>query len=120
MVQPIAPFFHPLDFVAGWNRVYGPRGFVQSQFGVPFGAEDTLRRVVSTLSARGVVSFLTVLKRFGPGTPGLLSFPLPGWTLALDIPAGSPGLAPLLREFDLWVAEAGGFVTVAGWTSPSS
>ncbi|MEU9886759.1 FAD-binding oxidoreductase [Sphaerisporangium sp. NPDC051011] len=113
IIQDIAPFFHPLDFVQGWNRIYGSRGFVQYQFVVPFGGEGALRRVVSRLSAEGVVSFLTVLKRFGAGTPGMLSFPMPGWTLTLDIPAGHPGLAELLREFDAWVAEAGGRLYLA-------
>ncbi|MBB2909786.1 decaprenylphospho-beta-D-ribofuranose 2-oxidase [Streptosporangium becharense] len=113
LVQRIAPFFHPLDAIDGWNRMYGSHGLVQYQFAVPFGGEGTLRRVVSRLSTDGVVSFLTVLKRFGPGTPGMLSFPLPGWTLALDIPAGWPGLAGLLREFDGWVAESGGRVYLA-------
>jgi decaprenylphospho-beta-D-ribofuranose 2-oxidase len=112
-VQGLSAFFHPLDAVSGWNRLYGARGMVQYQFVVPFGAEDTLRGIVSELSSARVASFLAVLKRFGPGNSGLLSFPAPGWTLALDIPNGDRRLAAMLRSFDAAVASAGGRVYLA-------
>lgn len=99
-LQGITAFFHPLDLVQEWNRVYGKTGFLQYQFVVPFGHEDALRQAVEKISAAGAPSSLTVLKRFGPGNPGYLSFPKPGWTLTLDFPTNTPGLSRLLRELD--------------------
>jgi decaprenylphospho-beta-D-ribofuranose 2-oxidase len=107
-IETIASYFHPLDAVGSWNRLYGHAGFVQYQFVVPFGQEDALRTVIGLLSDSGATSFLAVLKRFGAANPGPLSFPTPGWTLALDVPASSKGLGELFRSLDRIVLDAGG------------
>ena len=109
-VQGIAPFFHPLDGIGSWHRAYGARGFAQYQFVVPFGAEDAVAQALEALQAS--VPALAVLKRFGPGNPGPLSFPMPGWTLAVDVPVTATSGA-VLRRLDDIVLDAGGRVYLA-------
>ncbi len=107
-LQSIAAYFHPLDMVGSWNRIYGTKGMLQYQFVVPLGQEEAMRTVIERLSASGTASFLAVLKRFGPGSRAPLSFPAPGWTLALDVPAGTGGLGDMLHGLDRVVLDAGG------------
>ncbi|MGI8578087.1 MAG: FAD-binding protein [Nocardioidaceae bacterium] len=107
-IQSISTFFHPLDGIGRWNRVYGPHGFLQVQMVLPFGEEAALTRCLQAVAAAGQGVFLAVLKRFGEGNPGLLSFPMPGWTLAVDLPIGSPQLGALLARLDGEVLAAGG------------
>ncbi len=107
-LQPIGEFFHPLDGVQEWNRVYGPGGFVQYQFVVPDSAGYLIDYALKRLREVGAPSFLTVLKRFGAANPAPLSFPQPGWTLAADVPARVEGLGAVLDEIDGLVAASGG------------
>ncbi len=112
-IQPLGSFFHPLDGIADWNLLYGPSGFVQYQFAVGGGRGDVVGEAIGRIRDSGVPSFLAVLKRFGPGDPGPLSFPIAGWTLALDFPLGPPALRGLLDGLDELVAGAGGRVYLA-------
>lgn len=107
-VESIPAFFHPLDGVRRWNRLYGPQGFIQYQFIVPLHETAVLRRVIEEFSGAGVASFLAVLKRMGPQNPAPMSFPTEGWTLTLDMAAGAAGLPELLARVDTMVLDAGG------------
>jgi decaprenylphospho-beta-D-ribofuranose 2-oxidase len=112
-LEPYARVLHPLDGLAEWHRLYGRRGMVQHQMAVPDGREDVVVAMLEELARRRVLCSLAVLKRFGPGDAGPLSFPIEGWTLALDLPRNQPGLASLLAGFDGRVIEAGGRVYLA-------
>jgi len=112
-LQSIAAFFHPLDVAAEWNRGYGPRGFLQYQFSVPDTGGHLVGITLERLRAIGALSPVTVLKRFGAANPAPLSFPQPGWTLAIDVPAGVPGLAAVLDGLDELVLAEGGRLYLA-------
>jgi len=104
------PFFYPLDAINHWNRIYGRRGFFQYQFVIPFsGDQGAIREIISRIAASGQGSFLAVLKTFGDRpSPGMLSFPAPGVTLALDFSNQGPDTLRLFNELDSVVLEAGG------------
>lgn len=110
-VTDFSDAFHPLDSVVDWPVLYGRRGLVQYQFSVPTGQEHVLRTALRVLPAAACPPALVVLKRLGQGSPGHLSFPSPGWTLALDLPAGAAfETAWLLERLDHVVCAAGGRV----------
>ena len=119
-LQAIAPFFHPLDGVQDWNRIYGPAGFLQYQFAVPNEAANLVPRTLEFLRQVGAPGFLTVLKRFGPSNQAPLSFPIPGWTLAIDLPASVPGLPEALDRLDHEITASNGRIYLAKDSRQSS
>ncbi len=109
---PYGPFFYPLDSIQNWYRLYGKRGFLQYQFVLPFREATTgMREILGRIRRSGEGSFLTVLKQFGDvKSPGMLSFPRPGLTLALDFAFGGEKTLRLLAELDQIVLQCGGVI----------
>ncbi|MBB4379387.1 FAD/FMN-containing dehydrogenase [Bradyrhizobium sp. Rc3b] len=111
-VVSLYPYFFPLDSVGEWNRIYGKRGFLQHQCVIPqAGARAVLGDILDRVARRGDASFLAVLKKLGQGD-GILSFPLPGYTLALDFPVKGD-ILNFLDEIDRLVVAAGGRLYLA-------
>lgn len=106
----IDSFFYPLDAIPHWNRVYGASGMIQYQFVVPLNdGKYITQSVLKKMRSVNASSFLSVIKVFGEKlSPGMMSFPIPGITLAMDIPAGVAGLLPALDFCDEMIAEVGG------------
>jgi FAD/FMN-containing dehydrogenase len=105
------PFFFPLDGIANWNRLYGKRGLLQHQCVIPEPAEESLTSMLDQVAASGEAPSLAVLKRFGTlQSPGMLSFPRPGITLAIDFANRGSSTLALLERLDEVVREAGGAV----------
>lgn len=109
------PFFYPLDNILEWNRIYGPRGFFQYQSVVPReGGQEAVQAMLHEIARSGDGSFLGVLKTFGNHQPlGMLSFPQPGVTLALDFPNKGERTLKLFERLDSVVREAGGRLYLA-------
>ena len=106
------PFFYPLDAIGNWNRMYGPKGFYQYQCVLPPAhGEPGMAAILQAIAAAGLGSFLAVLKVFGDiASPGLMSFPRPGVTLALDFPNSGDKVRGLLDRLDAITGECGGAV----------
>jgi len=101
-------FFYPLDAIGHWNRIYGKNGFTQYQFVLPLEKSyEGLEKILAQIANSGKGSFLAVLKLFGKGNANWLSFPMEGYTLALDFKI-EPGLFELLDKLDKIVLEHGG------------
>jgi decaprenylphospho-beta-D-ribofuranose 2-oxidase len=107
-------FFYPLDAIAGWNRLYGPRGFLQYQCVLPHASGPApLRALLETLARQEAASFLSVVKDFGAGSDAYLSFPMPGITLSMDLPYRGKRTEELVHALNARVIDAGGRIYLA-------
>jgi FAD/FMN-containing dehydrogenase len=109
-LQDYEPFFYPLDKVLHWNRMYGKRGLLQFQYVIPWDhAKEGTIAILHEVAKSGLASFLAVLKAFGDvPSPGMMSFPKPGITLALDFPIKPDKSFPLFRRLADMTLEFGG------------
>ena len=107
VVKPISDFFFPLDKIHDWNKLYGKRGFHQFQCVVPVEQAPALRAMLGTIANSGLASPLAVLKRMGPGRAGYLSFPMEGYTLAVDFPNRAEARELIKRLEDMTIAAEG-------------
>ena len=119
-IQTISQFFHPLDAITNWNRIYGSQGFYQYQFVVPNDKTYFIAKTLDRLKQCSAYSFLSVLKRFGRANNAFLSFPQPGWTLAVDLPGSNIHLLSVLEELDIELASIGGKIYLAKDSRQSS
>lgn len=110
--QHYEPFFYPLDGIQDWNLMYGPKGFLQFQCVVPpQSSHDAIKEMLERIAAAGSGSFLVVLKMFGNvPSPGMLSFPRPGATLALDFPYQGNKTIQLFDALEEIVVQAEGAI----------
>ncbi|TCP62278.1 decaprenylphospho-beta-D-ribofuranose 2-oxidase [Rhodovulum bhavnagarense] len=105
--RPLEEFFFPLDRIYDWNRLYGKRGFHQFQCVVPLDKGPELKAILETIAKAGIASPLAVLKKMGPGRAGHLSFPMAGYTLAVDFPARKK-VPAIFAKLEQQVLDAGG------------
>jgi decaprenylphospho-beta-D-ribofuranose 2-oxidase len=112
VVKPISDFFFPLDKIHDWNRLYGKRGFHQFQCVVPLASAPALRQMLESIASSGLASPLAVLKRMGSGRAGFLSFPMEGYTLAVDFP-NRDAARDLIRRLEGMTLAAGGRIYFA-------
>ena len=119
-IQNMGQFFYPLDGINNWNRIYGSSGFIQYQFVVPDKSSHLICKTLENLRKISAPSFLTVLKRFGKSNPGYLSFPIEGWTLAIDIPTNIKNLNQELSKLDEEIVSKGGRIYLAKDSRQSS
>lgn len=112
-IRSLDQALYPLDALRNWNRIYGKTGFRQFQCVIPSAqAQRALPALLQTISASRAASFLSVLKRMGPGRAGYLSFPMAGYSFALDFP-NRPGTVELLMRLERIVRDAGGRIYLA-------